>query len=155
MQMSDGRGGYQRPTHPAPVSGPGALSQRTDGTQPRMTLPDAKYGEQSAFQAAQSSAPMAADAGGMGAAAPQQMGPDPSSLVPMGAPTQNPGQPITAGLPFGPGAGSTMPPQQPTLTPEEAQRLRAYIPTLVLLASADDASPATKQFVRQVRAEVG
>ena len=31
-----GRGGYQAPTNPAAISGPGALSQRTDGgpTQP-------------------------------------------------------------------------------------------------------------------------
>ena len=29
--MADNRGGYQQPTNPAPVSGPGSLSQRTDG----------------------------------------------------------------------------------------------------------------------------
>jgi hypothetical protein len=27
----EGRGGYRQPNNPAPVSGPGALSQRTDG----------------------------------------------------------------------------------------------------------------------------
>jgi len=154
--MSDGRGGYRRPSNPAPVSGPGSLSKRTDGRQPSMTLPDAKYGEQQAFQNAQAAAPMAADAGGLGAfAAPGASGPDLSKIVPMGAPTQQPDQPIQAGLPMGPGAGSTMAPQQPSLSPEDAKRLQAYIPTLVLLASAEDASPATKQFVRQLRAELG
>lgn len=154
--MSDGRGGYRRPTNPAPASGPGRLSRRTDGKQPMQSLPDAKYGEQQAFQNAQQAAPMAADAGGLGNfAAPAAAGPNLSNVVPMGAPTQNPNEPITAGLPMGPGAGSTLAPQQPTLSPEDAKRLQAYIPTLVLLASREDASPATRQFVRQLRAELG
>lgn len=148
-------GGYRRPAHPAPVSGPGALSKRTDGKQPMMSLPDAKYGEQQAFQNAQQAAPMSESAGGMGAAGAPSQGPDLSSLIPMGAPTQNPGEPITAGMPQGPGPGSTMPPTPPTLSPADAQRLQGYIPTLVLLASREDASPATKQFVRQLRAELG
>ena len=29
--MANGRGGYRQPSNPAPVSGPGALSKRTDG----------------------------------------------------------------------------------------------------------------------------
>ena len=29
--MADKWGGYRQPTNPAPVSGPGMLSQRTDG----------------------------------------------------------------------------------------------------------------------------
>jgi hypothetical protein len=148
-------GGYRRPEHPAPVSGPGALSKRTDGKQPLMSLPDAKYGEQQAFQNAQQAAPVSESAGGMGAAGSPPQGPDLSSIVPMGAPTQNPGEPITAGMPQGPGPGSTMPPTPPTLSPADAQRLQGYIPTLVLLASREDASPATKQFVRQLRAELG
>lgn len=153
--MADGRGGYRRPSNPAPVSGPGRLSKRTDGRQPNMQLPDAKYGEQQAFQNAQAAAPMSESTGGLGAAAAAPAGPDLSSIIPMGAPTQNPEQPIQAGLPTGPGAGSTLAPQQPTLSPEDAKRLQAYIPTLVLLASQEDASPATRQFVRQLRAELG
>ena len=42
--MADGHGGYRRPTNPSPVSGPGALSRRTDGQQPTQDLPNAKYG---------------------------------------------------------------------------------------------------------------
>lgn len=154
--MADGRGGYRRPSNPAPVSGPGALSRRTDGRQPVMSLPDAKYGEQAAYKAAQQAAPMSASAGGMGAgAAAPAVGPDLSNVVPFGAPSQRPDEPIQAGLPMGPGAGSTLAPQQPTLSPEDVKRLQPYIPTLVLLASQEDSSPATKQFVRQLRAELG
>lgn len=152
--MANGHGGYRRPTHPAAASGPGRLSRRTDGRQPVRELPNAKYGEGQAFEDAQRMAPMAESAGGR-AAQPSMAAPDLSQIVPMDAPSQLPDQPVTAGLPMGDGAGSTMAPQQPSLTPEQAQRLRAYIPTLVLLASREDAGPSTKQFVRQLRAELG
>lgn len=145
--MADGWGGYRRPTNPAPVSGPGALSRRTDGgpgsSQPVRDLPNAKYGENAAFRDAQQAAPMSA-------------GVDLSSIVPLGAPTQRPEEPITAGMPFGPGAGSSVPPQGPgNLTQEQADRLRSYLPVLVILASQDDADPATKRFVRALRGELG
>ena len=51
-------GGDHPPVNPAAVSGPGALSQRTDGKQPVMALPNAKYGENKDFQAVESGAPM-------------------------------------------------------------------------------------------------
>lgn len=151
--MSNGHGGYRRPAHPAAASGPGALSRRTDGRQPAMSLPDAKYGEQQAFQTAQQAAPMSESGGAM----PTQgfVGPDLSQVVPMGAPTQNPAEDIMAGMPMGAGPGSQFAPQQPTMDPATAQKLRAYVPVLVVLASQDDSSPATKQFVRQLRAELG
>lgn len=152
--MADGRGGYRRPANPAPVSGPGRLSKRTDGNQPSMTLPDAAYGEQQAYQQAQAAAPMSQSGGGF-AAQTGSVAPDLSGIVPMGAPTQNPDEPIMSGMPTGPGAGSTMAPQQPTLSGPEAEKLRRYIPTLILLASQDDTGPETKQFVRQLRAELG
>lgn len=120
-----------------------------------MDLPDAKYGEQQAFQAAQAAAPMAADAGGMAAQPMGVTAPDLSGLIPMDAPTQMPDQPITAGMPDGDGAGSPFPSQQQLMTPEQAARMRSYLPTLILLASRDDASPATRQFVRQMRADLG
>ena len=42
----EGRGGYRAPSNPAPVSGPGALSQRTDGgaTQPATYISGLPYG---------------------------------------------------------------------------------------------------------------
>lgn len=150
-------GGYRRPSNPAPVSGPGALSRRTDGRQPSQQLSDAKYGEQKAYQEAQSAAPMSGDLGGLmgsGAGAPAG-GPDLGSLIPFGAPSQRPDEPISAGMPGGLGAGPSMPTQQPTLTKEQAERLRSYLPVLVVLASRDDADPNTRQFVRQLRGELG
>lgn len=101
--MADRRGGYQRPTNPAPASGPGALSQRTDGgpadPQPSRWVPTEDYGGATEMAAIQSGAPM------QGQVQP--------TLVPMDAPTQRPDEPITAGAPFGPGAGPSFPVEPP------------------------------------------
>lgn len=53
-----GPGGYRAPANPAPVSGPGALSQRTDGRQPIMDLPNAGYGENAEYRTQQAGAAM-------------------------------------------------------------------------------------------------
>jgi hypothetical protein len=55
------RGGYQQPSSPAPVSGPGAGSKRTDGgpVQKLRELPDANYGEAATYRDLQQSAPLA------------------------------------------------------------------------------------------------
>lgn len=143
--MANGHGGYRRPNNPAPVSGPGALSQRTDGgpgsNQPVRDLPNAKYGENAAFRGAQQAAPMS---GGM---------PDLSGIVPFGAPTQRPDEPLTAGLPTGQGGGPSVP--AVPMSNDAAKKLQSYLPVLTLLASQDDADPATRQFVRQLRGDLG
>lgn len=152
--MAGGHGGYRRPTNPAPVSGPGKLSQRTDGgPQAIRDLPDAKYGENAAFRAAEQAAPMSSSPGAS-SAPPMNVTPDLSGIVPMDALTQRPEEPVQAGMPMGPGAGG--PDMGPGgLTPQQAERLRSYLPVLVLLASQDDTDPATKRFVRQLRGELG
>lgn len=142
--MANGHGGYRKPANPAPVSGPGSMSQRTDGGpgQPVRDLPNARYGENKDFRADQQGAPM------------QTQGPDLSQIVPMGADSTRPEEPVTAGIDSGPGMGSTLPPLN-QLTPEAAARLKSYLPVLIQLASDPDADPATKQYVRQLRADVG
>lgn len=145
--MAGQHGGYRRPSNPAPVSGPGALSRRTDGGpgsgQPVRDLPDAKYGENKAFREAQGAAPMG---GGL---------PDLSGITPFGAPSERPDEAVMSGMPTGPGGGSTMPPRGPgNMTPDQAERLKSYLPVLVLLASQDDADPETRRFVRQLRGEL-
>lgn len=154
--MANDHGGYRRPSNPAPVSGPGALSKRTDGRQPVRDLPNAKYGEGQAYQQAEQAAPMAETPGG-NAAPPQGLpsGPDLSGLVPLDAPSQNPDEDVLAGaappLPESAGPGGARIP----MTPERAARLRSYLPVLVMLASQPDADPNTRQFVRKLRAEIG
>ena len=156
--MSDGHGGYRRPTNPAPVSGPGRLSRRTDGRQPQMVASGGDYGDRKEMQALQGSAPMSGDigSGGMaadaGAPAP---GPDLSQIVPMGADSQRPMEDIFAGVSGGPGAGPSVAGMPSPLTDEQRARLRHFLPVLVILASRDDADPNTRRLVRQMRAELG
>lgn len=154
--MANGHGGYRRPSNPAPVSGPGAKSQRTDGgpSNPVQDLPNAKYGENTAYRAAEAAAPMSPNGGGAGAPMGGG-GVDTSGLTPLGAPTARPEEPISAGMPFGAGPGPSTPQGPGGLSPEQADRLRGYLPVLVILASQNDADPSTRQFVTQLRAELG
>jgi hypothetical protein len=118
------------------VSGPGALSQRTDGGQPIRHIADAKYGEDKAFVEQQKMAPLAeatgprpnavappAETGGPVAPTGQPGGPPPQPITPFGAPTANPDQPVTAGAqPFG------APSQPPKINLQPNQLSQALAP---------------------------
>ena len=95
----EGRGGYRAPSNPAAVSGPGALSQRTDGgpTQGARYVPGLPYGQGQETYSNQVAAPMA------GSPFQQEAMPMPTELM---APTQRPNEPITAGIDIGEGPGS-------------------------------------------------
>lgn len=92
------RGGYKRPNNPAPVSGPGALSQRTDGgategfTQGQATYTGLPYGQNKEINQQQSQAPMSA----------ASIMPDMTSLD---MPTMRPDEPVTSGINMGAGPG--------------------------------------------------
>lgn len=94
---SEGRGGYRQPNNPAPVSGPGALSQRTDGgategmTQPQQDYTGFAYGQNGSTNAMQGEADMAGNPFAMPA------------LTPLTAPTERPNEGMTFGIPFGDG----------------------------------------------------
>ena len=105
--MADARGGYRQPNKPAPVSGPGAMSQRTDGgategmTPPMQTqapkyMPGLGYGKGGENMANQEAEPLAGN----------PVEPMTPPAVPLSAPTMRPSEPITAGVDFGPGPGS-------------------------------------------------
>ena len=116
--MANGHGGSRVPSNPAPVSGPGALSKRTDGQGARY-MSGGQYGEGQEMMELQSSAPMSKTQAGSaqprmrqqpaGGQAPQQ------SVTPLFAPTERPDEPITAGAPFGPGPGPQVQIQQSTV----------------------------------------
>jgi hypothetical protein len=128
-------GGYRRPSRPAAVSGPGALSQRTDGAQPRMDLPDARYGEQARFQEVQAGAGMA------------QAGPAP---VPLDAPTTRPEEPVTAGAALGPGIG----PEAAGILDDEQgslEQMRPLLASMEAIANLPGSTPQFRTFVRQLR----
>lgn len=97
--MVENRGGYRKPENPAPSSGPGALSQRTDGgpAQGAKYMSGMPYGENTMAQ--QTAAPMS---GGM----PTPPAPELRPLRTLNDPTERPDEELTAGLDVGPGPGS-------------------------------------------------
>lgn len=136
-------GGYRAPSKPAPVSGPGALSRRTDGPgQPTRSLPNAAYGEQSDFEGMQTGARMA-DSG-------RQM----PQVTPLGAPTQRPDEPVTAGSPSGPGVGpeaigvSASSQQQGEI---DVRQIAEYLPSLERMANMPGVPTSFVRYVKFVR----
>lgn len=148
------QGGYRRPENPAPVSGPGSLSRRTDG-QGAMYMSGGEYGEGQEMMDLQNSAPMsktetrprASRARGArgGSAAGQQV----TSLF---APSERPDEPVTAGMPFGPGPGETNRSSLSDDINEDAQVLVRYLPALEAMANSERGTPSFRRFVRYLRA---
>lgn len=136
-------GGYRKPEHPAAVSGPGALSQRTDGgpadKQPMRALPDAKYGEQKDFQEIQAGAPME-----------QAAMPPP---IPLSAPSGRPDEPVTMGADAGAGAGSSI---LGIPNPDQAdlEALLPYLPVLEFIANQPGAAPSTRAAIRRIKSQI-
>jgi len=111
MAGNQNSGGYRQPSNPAPVSAPGALSQRTDGgaidgmTQPQQAYTGFKYGENQAIQEQQSGASMAGN--------PFPM----ADISPLNAPTARPEEPVTTGINMGEGAGTEVMRGMPNMGP--------------------------------------
>jgi hypothetical protein len=145
-------GGYRQPGNPAPVSGPGALSKRTDGGGPGNQQPvrvptGGSYGDATQMQKLQQSAPLGASPGGDvapagGLALPPGVG--------FGEPTQQPDVPVTDGAAMGAGAGL----EALGLTPQrddDMQRLIQYLPVLEHMASQVGSSKAARNLVRSLK----
>jgi len=151
MTQPGQHGGYRKPASPAPVSGPGKMSRRTDG-QPIASLPDAAYGEQKTFREIQSGAPMGGGSPGQpGAGNPLPISPvDSAGVTPLDAGSQFPGEPVTAGADAGPGVSSGVlrrPPDDPAM-----KYSKALLPALELAANMPFASVEFRQMVRRLRA---
>ena len=146
--MANGHGGERTPRNPAPVSGPGKYSRRTDGKQPKRIASGGDYGERAEMESLQSAAPMRATQSSAQAANAAPMPIDPSGLTPLDAPTARPEEPLQAGME----QFTATPPSQ--MDDATRERLRSYLPTLLWLASRPQASEQTRQFVRQIRADL-
>jgi hypothetical protein len=156
------RGGYRKPNNPAPVSGPGALSQRTDGgpgdKQAARYISGLPYGEGQQMMNTQQSAPMAAAPGiessGM-AMAPGMAAPP---IVPLTAPSSRPNEPITAGINLGPGPDSsslrTMNTQDMVADDNYRAQIASYLPALLRIAASPNTSPTTRAIIRKIRDQV-
>lgn len=134
-------GGHRTPANPAPVSGPGALSQRTDGgaTQAPMLASGGPYGSRQDMAEIQGGAPMA--------------GPTRASLPPLDAPSARPDEPVTAGAPVGAGIG----PQAAGIFSDQEvtnEQLRPLLRSLELVANLPGSNAETRTFVRQLKARL-
>lgn len=143
--MADGHGGPRTPAHPAAVSGPGSLSQRTDGgptSQPAMVASGGAYGDRADMEAIQAGSPLQ---GGGGAPAP--------TPIPLGAPTQNPGEPVTAGAAAGPGIGPAAAGISSD-TDATLDQLAPLVKSLSALSNLPSATPQTRAFVRALKVQL-
>ena len=128
------------------MSGPGALSRRTDGgpTQAASEIASGgKYGERKALMDLQQSAPMQ---GNQIPATPIPTISAPKEpITNLFAPTQRPNEPVTAGAPVG--AGRTPEPQ----VAERFAMLNKYMPALQQMENSPEAPEAFKLFMQSVR----
>lgn len=145
------RGGYRQPSNPAPVSGPGALSRRTDGGpgQPVQAPSGGKYGERQELEQLQQAAPVSASPGG-DVGMPQPAGDITAGLVGLDAPTQEPDTPVTAGAARGEGPGLEAL-GLPNAPDQDLRRLIAYLPVFEHMASQPGSSKAARNLVRQLK----
>lgn len=129
-----GKGGYQKPAGPRPPSGVGKKSTRTDGNVQAVKVPnvgsspDLQYGDRQMLENAQRIAPIGSGAGAgaaprQPAGAPLAPGPLPGHLA---GPSNRPGEPVTAGLPMGPGAGPEVL-KAPPGVPDQREQVLMYL----------------------------
>lgn len=93
------------------VSGPGAMSKRTDlspGQQPQRAVTGLPYGDGQAFLEQQSSAPMSAATQAADVAPAQPAATSAAPPAMFGDPTARPDEPVTHGADLGPGADSSI-----------------------------------------------
>lgn len=85
--------------------------------------------------------------GGGGASTPAP------SAIPFDAPSQNPGEPVTAGAAMGPGVG----PEAAGIKSDEAataEQMRPLLRSLELIANLPGSNPQTRSYVRKLRARL-
>lgn len=135
----------------AEVSGPGQFSQRTDKavSNANATLPNAQYGENADYQDIKSGAPMAQQSGG-NVDLSSILGNAASNVIPINAPSQQPGVPVTDGAATGAGRGVDAL-GLPDQALQDLQSLQPYLPVLEFMANQPGASWAMRNVVRQVK----
>lgn len=149
--MANGHGGHRTPSNPAPVSGPGALSRRTDG-QPIRNPGGLPYGDNKELATTQAAAPMA-QAAPMSVSPGQAAGMLEMPTAGIFAPTQYADEPLTNGSPAGPGGGPEILASGGATGPTRT-KLMASLPMLMRAAEQPDASPELRTLVRYLRSKL-
>jgi hypothetical protein len=142
-----GKGGYEAPENPAMQSGPGSMSQRTDGgpasKQAARYMAGGNYGD-GGLMDIQTAAPMAATPDTQPTSMSQAQGPmADQTVIPFNAPTQHPDEP---------GDATTSSPLN--LTDQDANfraSVAMYMPALAFIANQPETSQETRDVIRQLR----
>jgi len=142
MAGNENSGGYQpnAPQNNMGISATGGAGSK-DG-QPNRYISGGKYGEGQALMQQQKSAPMST-----GPAIPQAA---PMSMESLLSPSNNPNEPVTAGVDAGPGPGSDILPanlSSDTTVRENKVIIDQYLPMLMQAADLPDAPDSYKRFV--------
>lgn len=129
----------------AGVAGPGKFSVRTDG----LSLPSAGYGEGAETQAIKQGAPLAKtpDVRGAQGTEVKQAAEKAAPVTSLYAPTERPQEPITSGIPLGPGPG---PEVMGMASQDSTQYANAY-QIFQQLASSPDASSTLKYLAQRIQ----
>jgi len=155
--MAERHGGKRTPRNPAPVSGPGKLSRRTDGgpAQVNAQMTGMGYGENKDFMDIQSGAPMAA------AAKPRRVTKASKGSVmgamggsnPLFSETKRPNEPVTAGANVGPGVGASSAPTQSVdeIADMDRKIISKYLPSMMDMVSRGNTPEGFNRFVRHLR----
>lgn len=148
-------GGYRKPATAAPVSGPGAMSRRTDGGpgQPIRDPGGLAYGDGQELRTQQQAAPMAGrsvTAGSTGSLADLISVP----TAPIADPTGYPDEPLTAGVDAGAGPGSEVLASAGAASAPTRVKLMAQLPMMMRMAELPNTSPEFRNLVRYLRSQV-
>jgi hypothetical protein len=145
------QGGYRKPGNPAPVSGPGALSRRTDGR----VAEGFAYGMNKQINEQAAGAPMA-KAVTAAAVRPMNVAPQLPAVTPITAETERPDELVTSGVDGTPGPGSEalILPNRSDSEAEFNKSISSYYPVLNYIASRPNTSPETRRALAILMNEV-
>ena len=128
----------------AGAAGPGKFSVRTDG----LTLPSQSYGEGVQTAAIKAGAPLATTPDVKGTPASQvRQAAAGAPVTPLYAPTQRPEEPVTTGIPIGPGAGPEVLGMQSRDSVEYANAYELF----QNLAANPNASPSMQYLAQRIQ----
>jgi hypothetical protein len=138
----------------ADVAGPGQFSKRTDKAvgEANRNLPDAGYGEQAQYQAAQQGMqqPQQVDVQGMNFG--DLFGDAASRVTPLSADSNQPDVPVTSGAATGAGPGAEALNLSDQKS-EDLQRLNDWMPFMEFMANQPGASWAMRNLLRQAKGQ--
>jgi hypothetical protein len=136
-----------------PTPGPGKFSQRTDKAvaNANRNLPNADYGEQAQYQAAQQGMQKPQEVNVSGMNFNDLFGNPAQNVVGLGEPSQMPNTPVTDGADLGPGGDSSILSSSQKVSDTT---MVAYLPALEFMANQPGSSDAARNLVRNLKASM-